>query len=72
MVLSSVQDETFERNMYDNFGDVGSNVATMVGELQQKDRKNKKIESLGTPVKRGGKQDGHLLRPRGACGVQRT
>ena len=70
MVLSSVQDETFQRNMYDNFGDVGSNVATMVGELQQKDRKNKKIESLGTPV--GGRRGGHLLRVCAACGVQRT
>ena len=70
MVLSSVQDETFQRNMYDNFGDVGSNVATMVGELQQKDRKNRKIESLGTPG--GGKSGGRLLRVGAARGVQRT
>ena len=49
VVLSAVQDDTFHRCMYENFGDVGSTVAAMVGELQQKDRRNKKIESLGTP-----------------------
>lgn len=46
LVLSSAQDDTFKNNMYENFGDVGSNIAKLVGDLQQKDRRNKQLQTL--------------------------
>lgn len=46
VVLSSQQDSFFEAHMHDNFGDVGASVAKLVDELQQKDRKNKALQTL--------------------------
>eukprot|EP00897_Mesotaenium_endlicherianum_P003940 jgi/Mesen1/3574/ME000002S05142 len=46
VVLSQTQDEFFRANMYDNFGDVGANIAKMVDELQKADKRNKGLHTL--------------------------
>eukprot|EP00271_Cylindrocystis_brebissonii_P008049 TRINITY_DN2207_c0_g2_i1.p1 TRINITY_DN2207_c0_g2~~TRINITY_DN2207_c0_g2_i1.p1 ORF type:complete len:613 (+),score=136.96 TRINITY_DN2207_c0_g2_i1:493-2331(+) len=42
LVLSSEQDPIFKSNMYENFGDVGTNIARLVEELQQNDKTTKR------------------------------
>ena len=46
-MLSAEQDEVFRANMYENYGDVGMNIGRLVGQLQETDERNKKVQSLG-------------------------
>ena len=47
-MLSAEQDPIFEANMYENFGDVGTGIARLVDELQQKDKRKRTLQTLGT------------------------
>ncbi|CAM8983216.1 unnamed protein product [Rhodiola kirilowii] len=46
VVLSSQQDAFFERNMYENFGDIGMNIKKMVDEFQQVAKSNQTIQTI--------------------------
>ncbi|KAL9667323.1 hypothetical protein QQ045_001675 [Rhodiola kirilowii] len=46
VVLSSQQDVFFERNMYENFGDIGMNIKKMVDEFQQVAKSNQTIQTI--------------------------
>lgn len=46
-MLSSQQDAFFERNMYENFGDIGMNIKKMVDEFQQVAKSNQTIQTIG-------------------------
>jgi vacuolar protein sorting-associated protein 45 len=48
MVLSSVQDDFFKANMYENFGDLGMNIKRMVDDFQQIAKSNQNIQTIGT------------------------
>jgi len=51
IVLSQDQDPFFKRNMYLNFGDLGSNVKDYVEQFQSKHKNNENLESI-TDMKR--------------------
>ncbi|KAJ3686830.1 hypothetical protein LUZ61_015994 [Rhynchospora tenuis] len=46
VVLSSVQDEFFKANMYENFGDLGMNIKRMVDDFQQIAKSNQNIQTI--------------------------
>ncbi|WOL02950.1 vacuolar protein-sorting-associated protein [Canna indica] len=46
VVLSSEQDGFFKANMYENFGDLGMNIKTMVDEFQQIAKSNQNIQTI--------------------------
>ncbi|GAA0153376.1 membrane trafficking regulatory protein [Lithospermum erythrorhizon] len=46
VVLSSEQDAFFKANMYENFGDIGMNIKTMVDDFQQIAKSNQKIQTI--------------------------
>lgn len=46
-MLSSEQDAFFKANMYENFGDIGTNIKRMVDEFQQIAKSNQKIQTIG-------------------------
>ncbi|XP_042451732.1 vacuolar protein sorting-associated protein 45 homolog isoform X2 [Zingiber officinale] len=46
VVLSSEQDSFFKANMYENFGDLGMNIKTMVDEFQQIAKSNQNIQTI--------------------------
>ncbi|KAI5308960.1 vacuolar protein sorting-associated protein 45 [Ascosphaera atra] len=47
IVLTQDQDPFFKKNMYDNFGDLGSNIKQYVEQYQAKTKNNMNIESIG-------------------------
>lgn len=49
VVLSSEQDAFFKANMYDNFGDIGMNIKTLVDDFQQVAKSNQNIQTIGSP-----------------------
>ncbi|KAK6938303.1 Sec1-like protein [Dillenia turbinata] len=46
VVLSSEQDAFFKANMYENFGDIGTNIKQMVDEFQQVAKSNQNIQTI--------------------------
>ncbi|XP_071965752.1 vacuolar protein sorting-associated protein 45-like [Antedon mediterranea] len=46
VVLSSEHDEFYANNLYNNFGEIGSNIKELMDEFQAKSQSNKKIESI--------------------------
>ncbi|XP_033124058.1 vacuolar protein sorting-associated protein 45-like [Anneissia japonica] len=46
VVLSSEHDEFYANNLYNNFGEIGSNIKGLMDEFQAKTQNNKKIESI--------------------------
>lgn len=46
IVLSSEQDEFYQRNMMLNFGEIGENIKSLVDEFQQKSKANEKLETI--------------------------
>lgn len=48
VVLSSEQDSFFKANMYENFGDIGMNIKSMVDEFQQLAKSNLNIQTIGS------------------------
>ncbi|KAG6476642.1 vacuolar protein sorting-associated protein 45 homolog isoform X1 [Zingiber officinale] len=51
VVLSSEQDNFFKANMYENFGDLGMNIKTMVDEFQQVAKSNQNIQTIDDMAK---------------------
>lgn len=46
VVLSAEHDEFYSRNMYLNFGEIGSNIKDLMEEFQQKSKSQAKVESI--------------------------
>lgn len=46
VVLSTEQDDFFEKNIYSNFGEIGQTIKVLMDELQLKAKSQKKIESI--------------------------
>lgn len=46
VVLSPEHDDFFRDNMYNNFGEIGANIKTMVDSYQEKSKSHAKIESI--------------------------
>ena len=47
MVLSSVQDDFFRANMFENFGDLGMNIKRMVDDVQHLSKGSLNLQSIG-------------------------
>lgn len=47
MVLSSVQDDFFRGNMFENFGDLGMNIKRMVDDFQHLSKSSLNLQSIG-------------------------
>ena len=47
MVLSSVQDDFFRANMFENFGDLGMNIKRMVDDFQHLSKGSLNLQSIG-------------------------
>lgn len=47
MVLSSVQDDFFRANMFENFGDLGMNIKRMVDDFQHLSKSSLNLQSIG-------------------------
>ncbi|CAB3410118.1 unnamed protein product [Caenorhabditis bovis] len=46
MVLSELYDDFFTQNIVSNFGEIGQNIKTLIGEFQQKSNVHKNLESI--------------------------
>uniref|UniRef100_A0A1B0C3P6 Vacuolar protein sorting-associated protein 45 n=1 Tax=Glossina palpalis gambiensis TaxID=67801 RepID=A0A1B0C3P6_9MUSC len=46
LVLSGEQDEFYSKNMYANFGEIGSTIKSLMEEFQRKAKDHKKVESI--------------------------
>jgi vacuolar protein sorting-associated protein 45 len=47
VVLSSVQDDFFRANMFENFGDLGMNIKRMVDDFQHLSKSSLNLQSIG-------------------------
>lgn len=55
VVLSSVQDDFFRANMFENFGDLGMNIKRMVDDFQHLSKSSLNLQSIGKEIKHGNK-----------------
>lgn len=61
VVLSASQDKFFATNMFENFGDVGNNVAKLVDELQKKDKRHRSINTLGETIQGTAQYNSYII-----------